>query len=214
MNYPSPAAMRGFTLLELVIAMTLAALVAVIGAAALSAGTDFYERARKRLKDHEDLRAAQRVIRLEWESRLPRAIDAEASWVEFEPRTRAFTGPVQGGQKVRYRCEPDARGFYTLWHELLPYAPASPPPQGQAGAATAQQPKRGVAQPILQEILAEELLRCDFSFLPPIQKTPGAQAEARWLQYWDGQTAPPSIMRVRLDAYRGELPPLVFVVRQ
>lgn len=207
---PMRAGMGGFTLLELIIAMTLSALVAVIGATALSAGTDFYERARKRLKDHEDMRAAQRVLRIEWEARAPRVMDAEADWVEFETRQQVFTNPVPGGQRVRYRCVPEAKG-YTLLHELLPYV--APAPAAQGGSAPTP-PKRGVLRPIQQEVLVDGLLRCDFSFLPFGQGAAKNKTEARWVQYWDGQIPPATVMRVRLAAYRGELPPFVFVVMQ
>lgn len=216
---------RGFTLFELLIAMTLSSAVVLVGAMGLSAAVDFQERALARMRDHEAQRAAQRTLRLEWEGRTGGAFVARAGWLEFDSARAIFPLPLAGVQRVRYRCEADAAGRLALTHELLepPPASASPartdtptPGAGASGAAeNAATTARGSGQlPQVRhrEILLADLQRCELSYLA-LPETPGTRDKPRWLQAWDAPS-PPRLMRLQLAGRRGELPPHVVVARQ
>ena len=53
----------GFTLLELVVALAISALVALMGASAMSMALDFYQRNAQRSTARESIRAAERILR-------------------------------------------------------------------------------------------------------------------------------------------------------
>ena len=81
-----PQSQGGFTLLEMVVALALSALVSLIGAMALGAGADFYTRSELRLRNHADLRATERLLRVEWASRTGN-VQLTADAVEFDTAT-------------------------------------------------------------------------------------------------------------------------------
>lgn len=221
---------RGFTLFELLIAMTLSSAVVLIGAMGLSAAIDFQERALARMRDHEAQRAAQRTLRLEWEGRAGGAFVARAGWLEFDSARAIFPLPLAGVQRVRYRCEADAVGRLALTHELLvppPGATAAPagtatpgagasgagaPPAAAGNAATAARGSGQALQVRHREILLADLQRCELSYLA-LPEAPGTRDKPRWQQAWDAPS-PPRLMRLQLAGRRGELPPHVVVARQ
>ncbi len=220
---------RGFTLFELLIAMTLSSAVVLIGAMGLSAAIDFQERALGRMRDHEAQRAAQRTLRLEWEGRTSGAFVARAGWLEFDSARAIFPLPLAGVQRVRYRCEADAAGRLALTHELLAPLPAAAAPAGTpapgagasgvgaspAAAGNAATAARG-SGPALQvrhrEILLADLQRCELSYLA-LPEAPGTRDKPRWLPAWEAPS-PPRLMRLQLAGRRGEMPPYVVVARQ
>jgi len=111
----------GFTLIEVLVAITLASLVAVIGAAVLRAALDFHSRANRHLKASEDLRAADRLLAHEWSQRRDQRHVALAQWdrVRFWDIVSSVHGSVAFG----------TRRFVDRWIDLtlsLPDVGASP----------------------------------------------------------------------------------------
>ena len=74
---------EGFTLLELIVALAISSLVAVIGAAAMSTALNFYQRNTHRSSAREDVRAAERTMRHEWATR-GISIRSDCSMLEFD----------------------------------------------------------------------------------------------------------------------------------
>lgn len=196
---------RGFTLLELVIAMTLAGLAALIGAAGLSAASDYYGRARQRLDAHEDLRALQRILRREWAGRATTGILARAGEVGFETTQPVFPGASPAGRSVRYRCLKGDDGRLALLHEAV-----LPP------AAAGTGPARGEAKVLFSEILIGNLATCAFAFLqtPDPATLTGAGRRpppTRWVPAPVAGMPPPRLLRLRLATPYGALPDIVVV---
>ena len=74
---------RGFTLLELIVALALSSLVALVGTAGLSMASDFYARPQARNPAREAVRAAERILQHEWQGRGLR-VYADATVLEFD----------------------------------------------------------------------------------------------------------------------------------
>ncbi len=208
---------RGFTLIELVVAMTLAAIAAVVGAMTLRIGIDYYERSRAFLKQQENLRAAIVVLRREWETRAPRLIENTSEQLDFEPQQTFFGPDFQQASRVRYRCEGTEPGRIRLIHEGLTMVAGAVIPQdeGEKQAGGNGGPQRRAPSElriVAREVLLDNLFICAFSYLD--FGDPQKDIPAHWADYWDTDRAPPRVVRLHLETRRGIIPPLVFATKQ
>jgi prepilin-type N-terminal cleavage/methylation domain-containing protein len=203
----------GFTLVELLVAITLASLVAVLGAVVLRAALDFHGRATGNLKEGEDLRAADRMLSSEWSGRRAQDLIATANRLEFQT-DRLHGAGEDGAARVRYLCSENDSGQVTFERRLLGRAeqagigsdqPGSAPnPAGGAGSNAA-----GVAWRVLRtEVLVPRLLACSFGYLQTRESRDAKVAEWRG-DIGAGQPVP-RLVRLRLVTERGEIAPLVY----
>ncbi|MCL2829511.1 MAG: prepilin-type N-terminal cleavage/methylation domain-containing protein [Betaproteobacteria bacterium] len=212
---PARSRRRGFTLIELVVAMTLAALAAVAGAMTLRIGIDYYDRARAFLKQQEDLRAAIVILRREWETRAPRLTENTSEELDFEPQQTFFGPDARKPTRVRYRCEGSEPGQIRLVHEGLTAVAGAIIPQGegeQSGSSAQQRRAPPELRSVVQETLLDGLSLCAFSYLDPGNAK--KDIPAHWADAWDADRPPPRVVRLQLEMRRGTLPPLVFTTKQ
>ena len=193
----------GFTLLEMIVAMALSALVALIGATALGAGADFYARSGLRLHSHADIRAAERAMRTEWETR-GSSVSLAADVIEFDTATPVMMLSNPGVVNVRYQCQTDGEGHFKLVSETKPEV-ADPGPSARAGSANGPGP--GVRK---ARILVSGLTECSFSALQNRVDAAGRTTTA-WVDSWSSRDRSPQLMRVRLAGQFGDMPYMVFV---
>lgn len=196
----------GFTLFELIVAMALSALIALMGAAALSAGADFYQRARLILKEREDLRAAERILRTEWQARQPGVEASSGRDLEFGTDRPVFMAPLPGMVgRVGYRCDSTEAGFFRLVH----VAWSQPPNEAAPGpGATPTRPAREI---LLEEVLLDRLRTCDLSLLQPAEGAGSVDAQpAQWVSTWRRELPPPKVLRLQAVGPRGDLPAMAF----
>ena len=192
-------AQRGFTLLELIVALAIASLVALMGASALSGMLDFQHRSAQRSEAREEVRAAERIIRHEWAGR-GAAVRSDGKALEFDTAhpLSEVTAPIAAA-RVRLACETSEDGVLELSHALLPAdTPARP----------------GAARPAWQDrrVLATGLQACAFSFLTQVPEADG-KTHPKWVTQWDGKTQAPQLMRLALSGLRADMPPMVFAAR-
>ena len=194
---------EGFTLLELIVALAISSLVAVIGAAARSTALNFYQRNTHRSSAREDVRAAERTMRHEWATR-GISIRSDGSMLEFDtlyPVARNAS-PNMTLAHVRYACESTAGEGLVLTHRVssLPTSLA--------------RPLQGAQHPAYEEtrILASRLQSCAFSFLGKIPD-PHGKLQPRWFTTWDANTPAPDLMRFTLSGLRSDMPPVVYQAR-
>lgn len=183
----------GFTLLEMMVAMALSALVSLIGAMALAAGADFYARSGLRQHSHDSLRAVERTMRLEWESRGSEVILRKDS-IEFVTVTPVSASTATAIARVRYHCQRDAGDRFTLMGHVLP------------SVGTDQQEEAA------GEAMLAALTVCEFSALQNRTDDKG-RVTSVWVPSWSGRDAPPRLMRAKLLGQHGDIPAMVFVAR-
>jgi len=183
----------GFTLLELVVALALSALVSLIGAMALSAGTDFYARNASRLHAHDAMRAIERTLRMEWEFRAAN-FGLTRDGIEFDTTTPASVSPSPGVAHVRYKCHKDGDGRYELTGQTTP-VPA------------------GTDRDVQSNLLIAGLAACELSALQSRLDDSGKLSSA-WVDSWSPKDSPPRLIRFKLIGELGEMPAFVFVARK
>ena len=201
---PIVSRQSGMTLLELVVAMAVASLIALLGASALSSAVSAHGRGSRQTQAREDIRAVERMVRHEWSSR-GQWVASNGQWIEFDTLypVGATTTEIPLIARVRYVCETsgmDGAGGYDLRHEisLIPPANASQRPSSQP-------------QLIENAVIARQLHTCGFSLLSE-EMDPQGRPLARWVGSWRPVAAPPSLMSMALSS-KGELPSLVFSVK-
>ena len=192
----------GFTLIEVLVAITLASLVAVIGAAVLRAALDFHSRANRHLKASEDLRAADRLLAHEWSQRREPDLVATANRLEFQT-DRLYGVGAEGAARVRYLCAGNDAGQMVFERRLL--ARADPNRPGPGGADTA------TLRVLRIDVLVPQLLECDFAYLQTSESR-GAKI-AQWRAEAGAGQPVPRLVRLRLVTQRGEIAPLVYGIQ-
>ena len=210
------APQRGFTLLELIVALALSSLVALVGTAGLSMASDFYARHQARSPAREGVRAAERILQHEWQGRGLR-VYADASLLEFDTvhpwqlpapsrsRTSAPDMPPLPLARVRYRCEPVADSkAWALVYQVQALPPAAPP-----GAPVARGPTPTPEAEGQRWVLAAPLQVCAFSFLLQGLDAQG-KPQPRWVASWDASQPPPRLMRLALSGLHADAPPVVY----
>jgi prepilin-type N-terminal cleavage/methylation domain-containing protein len=193
---------RGFTLLELVIALAVSSLVALMATAGLSFGLDFSKRMHHRLDEQMQAAQAERMLRQHWSQRSGQA--------EVEERTLRFTttvplmvqgAPVSGAVVYECRAEDDTTASpWALVQSVIPVA------DGRS---------RDPVEPL---VLLDNLSECRFSFLrlrPPQRPVGGAStAQApptpEWVSKWPLGEAAPQVVRAHWSGARGTMPERVF----
>jgi len=178
---------RGFTLLELLMAVALAAAVSVLGAGMLRLGLDGSRRAADYIEYRSTVRDIWRALQHYWGRRLER---------EFGVDDGAPVFMIEGNQRIGFVCHGDAHSGYVLvlyrWHDK----DVQTMKDREEWAA-----KRG-------EVLARELTHCAFAFLePPAGDTLTAP---KWRPDWRAGLPPPKLIRLELATRRGDLPPFIF----
>jgi len=204
----------GFTLIELLVAITLASLVAVLGALVLRAAIDFHGRATGHIRQGEDLHAADRLLLREWSKR--RAVDVLAGTAGLEFQTDGLTGPYpagdQGALRVRYLCTATDAGEVALERALL--ARTQPDSSGSgtrdagaSGAESAAAP-RPQWRVLRTEVLIPGLVACSFDYLQTREDRDARIAQ--WRAQIDDAEPVPQLVRLTLVTGRGEIAPLVY----
>ncbi len=195
---------QGFTLLELVIALAVSSLVALMATAALSFGLGFSSRMNERLDDQAHTAQAERLLREHWSQR--------AGQVEVEERILRFTtaapllvqGAAMPGAAV-YHCQldedADAPDRWVLMHYIIPMVDGR------------------TRDPVAPQRLISNLTDCRFSFLrlrPPDRPAVGAPVGAaavptpEWVSKWPLGEPAPQLVRAHWVGARAEMPERVF----
>lgn len=198
-----PGSAAGFTLLELIVALAISSLVAMMGAAAMSTTLDFYQRNAHRSAAREDVRAIERILRHEWATRSVR-VRSDGAMLEFDtlhPVTRKAS-PDLTLAHVQYACETTPNQGLVLTHRI--------------SASQAKQPDslQRNQRPLHEEtrVLATHLEACTFAFLRNILG-PQGKPQPQWVPTWDERTPAPELMRLTLSGVRNDIPPVVYQAR-
>lgn len=189
----------GFTLLELVVALAISALVALMGASAMSMALDFYQRNAQRSTARENIRAVERMLRYEWAGRglVVRSDGLTLEFITLYPVLRKAQ-PNLAPARVRYACESSDSGGLTLSHSVAALTRDNP--------GTPQPPRW-----LETRILASGLQECAFSFLTEVRE-PGGAMQPRWTPRWDDNKPGPHLMRLALSDH-DHMPPVVYPSR-
>ena len=192
---------RGFTLIEVIIAMTLAALITVLAAGILRTGLDYYNRAHNYIHQQQEIRGFLRVLRVELQSATPGMVylSGDPYSVDYSTDSLPVAMGKAGVNYVNLLCREDESGHVDLVHRiLLQSAPASKPPKI---------PGEKRLPDYAEEILVHRLSRCEFSYLVRDEKS--TRPSASWLEKLPKGKAPPLAARVRLATASADLPPVV-----
>lgn len=230
---PAARRQRGFTLMELLVAITLASVAAVLGAAVLKAGVDYIGRARTYLREQEDFHAATRTVRYIWQGRAGEAFIGAPGLVEFTS-TRLDVPTALLATRVRMLCLPQEDESYVLHREFLadPKAlekaraaleaakkegkdgkpPAGTPPAGQPPAAPPPADPKAPVKIEWVKVAEDDLLTglsvCSFAYLQTIEEK--ERKIAIWQPAWL-DTKAPRLFRLNISLRRGAVPPLIFI---
>lgn len=201
---------NGFTLLELIVAIALSALVSLIGATALGAGADYYSRTEARLHHRVNVKAVERALRTEWAAR-GGSVQLSNDAVEFETTIPVSETPPLGVARVRYECQGNHTTGYRLTHQTWPKIKK---PDDSALHAGTTLPSRDVRQGEVQRIdLLTGLRNCQFSALQSRMSESG-RAVSKWVVLWDEKARAPQLLRLKLTGDFGDLPQFVFVAQR
>ncbi|MFA7240086.1 MAG: prepilin-type N-terminal cleavage/methylation domain-containing protein [Sulfuricellaceae bacterium] len=196
-NHKSQA---GFTLLELIIAMTLAALVVALGASILRMGVDFYHRSHEYIHQQQEMHGFLKLMRdeLQGATKGSLALSGDATQLSFTTDNMPI-GIGRGGQnKAMLECRPNAQGQIELIHRIqVKKAP------DDAGAA----PPKPTTPEYEEEALVHKLTQCAFSFLLRGEKE--SASKAAWIDDWLERKDAPLAVRIQLTQAAGSLPPVV-----
>lgn len=220
-------AQGGFTLLEVIIAITLASLATLLGAMVLRMGGDFYERAHIYLREQQELRGSLRLLRQEIQAVPKGTVGLRGNVTQVDLISEK--PPLSSGRSkptlLSIGCMESAPGRFSLVHLMrLEAGQSSQATESQLKALLSQlgsQPGAPVPQPQLssggmlepvyeQEILISSLTQCSFSYLAKDE----TERLAVWLEEWgmDKKTLPLAV-RLRLATVKGTLPPVVIPLK-
>ncbi len=202
---PRLHAQAGFTLLELMVALAISAVIAVIGASAMSTSLDFYGRNGERARSREEVRGAERILRHEWATR-GMLVKGSATTLEFDTLHPVMGSPgaAPAIARVEYACEtPEGGSTMVLVHRIRALATAAP-----GNNNSRQQP------PALLDtsVLASGLRMCAFSYLTRLPNREGKPIPT-WLAKWEQLRQPPDLLRMGLSGIRDDMPAVVYRAR-
>jgi prepilin-type N-terminal cleavage/methylation domain-containing protein len=203
---PCPHPESGFTLLELMVALAISAVVAVIGASAMSTSLDAYSRNSERARSRDEVRGAERILRHEWTTR-GLQVRGTATTLEFDTLHPVMGSP--GAEpaiaRVEYACEAaEGQSGMALVHRVRARPASNPAPSSQ------QPPQPG---PLLAtSVLASGLRMCAFSYLTRLPNREGKPIPT-WQARWEQPRQPPDLLRLGLSGVRDDMPALVYQAR-
>ncbi|MFN9471963.1 type II secretion system protein J [Acidovorax sp.] len=204
-RFSAPGIQAGFTLLELMVALAISAVVAVIGASAMSTALDFYGRNGDRARSREEVRGAERILRHEWTTR-GIAVKGSATTLEFDTLhpVMGTPGAAPAIARVEYACETaEGSSTMTLVHRVRTLPPAT------AANTTARPPTPTLLD---TQVLASGLRMCAFSYLTRLPNREGKPIPT-WLAKWEQLRQPPDLLRMGLSGVRDDMPALVYKAR-
>ena len=193
---------KGFTLLELMVAMALSVVIAMISAMALGSGADFYARNILIQTKRSELKILESTLRPEWQLRINsfKLTNHIIEFVTAQPRESDTESNVV---RVNYECKLTEQSGYTLLHRS---AELSPTPKSEVPAI----------DPNLQEqrrtetVLLDNLKICNFAALKN-EGTKSDKATMRWVGEWGADESVPKLIRLQISVRGGDLPNYVFV---
>ncbi|KRC18373.1 hypothetical protein ASE31_27645 [Acidovorax sp. Root217] len=184
------------------VALAISAVVAVIGASAMSTALDFYGRNNDRARSREEVRGAERILRHEWTTR-GIAVKGSATTLEFDTLHPVMDAPgaAPAIARVEYACETaEGGGTMVLVHRVKTLAVAT---------TNNRQP----APTLLDtSVLASGLRMCAFSYLTRMPNREGKPIPT-WLAKWEQLRQPPDLLRLGLSGVRDDMPALVYSAR-
>lgn len=186
-----PSSQAGFTLLELLIAMTVLALLMTLTFGGLTFGARAWERTLQTTSDVLDLRASQTLLRNALGHAYPRLVakGAEAAFVDFDgtpTRVRFLAPPPQvfaAGGRASFDLRADTQGGRTkLVLAIGPEIPGATP------------------TPIAEDILLDNVKSISFSYFG----SPGQQETETWRDTWQNRMNLPKLVRVHVEFAEGD----------
>lgn len=215
-----PRHAQGFTLLEVIIALALTSLLALLGALLVRTATDHFARGNNFLGEQEQTRLIARLF-----TELGGSLIGKEEAVVGQPLVLEMTSDklplgmnLPGRQKLRLQCEPDPEAKDEAALRLVlrvlnpiapvPGAPAKPMPVGavppiQTDATDKPETFKAI------EVLGKNLRQCSFSYLRLVTDKEGA-GTGRWEEAWLGEHGrAPLAIRLTLETARGAVPPFV-----
>lgn len=207
----------GFTLMELLVALAVSSLVALVGSALVSQGIGYFSRGEQRTTAFEQRRGVERIVRHEWRHR-GASFRGDGQQVVFEASSTASPRVELGVAEVRYACERNAQGTaLALVREAqsLPssrFSPTQGPSAATPGASAPARPSLLVPEVRVteREVLADRLRACRLAFL---ELKPDRQGKwvSRWVDEWPAGAPAPSLLRLDIeDVDTPRMPALVF----
>lgn len=193
---------QGFTLIEVIIAMTLAALVSTLGAGILRMGVDYYQRAQEHTRQQQEIRGFLRLIRQELQGASKGAVVVTGREDQLFYSTDSV--PVganrRGLKRINLQCRENAPGKIELVHRIE----IKPPAASNAGSS-------GVAEQGIyeEEVLVHELTQCHFAFLLSEKPKDKAPTVGHWSEEFREGVDKPLALRIRLRTVKSELPAVV-----
>lgn len=216
-----PPRIGGFTLLEVIIALSLTSLLALLGAMLVRTATDHYARGNAFLDGQEQTRQIARVFTSLTAGLIsdPSPIVGQPALLEMVSDRLPLSMNLPGRQKLRLQCEPnpEADGGLRL---VLRVIDTTKPTQGTdagthaATTATVVEPPISVVSDKGErlkaiEVLGKDLKQCAFSYLRLDSANIGAPVgrwEAEWLESY-GRS--PLAIRLTIESPRFSTPPFV-----
>lgn len=222
---PRHVAQRGFTLLELIVAMTLAALIVALGANILRMGMDFYHRSHAYIHQQQEVRGFLKLLRdeLRGGGQGAQVLAGEPTRMEFVTDNIPVGIGRSGQNNISLECRGNEQGKFDLIHRIRlrkaieekgkkldeiakPGTAKAEPAKVEVERVDAIQ--MGGALPEYEdEILVQQLSWCSFSFL--LRNIKEGKATAVWVGEWHGEIGLPLAIRVQLASLAGNLPPVV-----
>lgn len=196
-----PGRAAGFTLLEVIIALSLSSLVALLGALLVRTATDYYARGNAFLEQQEQMRHALRLFNAVGSSLATEGAQFVGKPDALELMTdRLPLGlNLPGKQRVRLQCEPHEPGMRLVLRVIAPQLEAKPSLTEDPRAETY----------LIEEALNEHLQECAFDYLRLDKDRAGAgigRWEAEWLKDYIGT---PKAVRLSLATAQYKAPPFV-----
>lgn len=182
---PGPA--HGFTLVELLVAVSLAAGIVLLAAALMRGTISVGARTEARLGQHQSLRDVQRLIEGAWAKREARGIAATYAGILFVSREKTLSAAP-----VEFACLVRDDGLFGLVFYRQPR-----PAGGVAGAN------------VPGEVLLDGLTQCAFGFM---RAPTGDKDAATWVSEWPAEREAPSVLRLDLATASAAFPPFIVAV--
>lgn len=193
----------GFTLLELLMAMTVLALLMTLTFGGLTFGARAWERTLQTTSDALDLRASQALLRNALGHAYPRLVvkGTEAAFVDFDgspTRVKFLARPPQvfaAGGRASFDLRADTQGGRTKL--IVAIRPEIPGAQ---------------ARPIAEDILLDDVKSISFSYFGSL----GPQETETWRDTWQNRMNLPKLVRVHIEFPDGDtrIWPDLFVATQ